>query len=341
MLSRSGRSRRIVRILGVLLSVLTAVVLTVPALAEEFVLPGGLTLRLAGHEIDERVVSVDVGGIPPGAASLSVRVNGIEATRAVVPDSASTLRVRLTVAGTRNVSAVAFDSAGAILASTEVDLVVNTTGFMPTYPRVTVYENGFVLPSQRIGLTTADASGVLVRIGGRRCTVVASADGKTYRIVLPGSLPSGRLLLEVRSRNAWNLRVLRLHLWSLKWAPTTSRAILVDKSDFTLYYAQNRKMKRVYPVATGMPGTPTHTGQFWLGAPGPAGGAWGVLRMALSKSRGTGRLPAWGGYYIHGTSQPDSIGTQASHGCVRMYNRDVVALSRLTRHHLVRVTIRR
>ncbi len=31
-------------------------------------------------------------------------------------------------------------------------------------------------------------------------------------------------------------------------------------------------------------------------------------------------------YAIHGTNRPDSIGTSASYGCIRMHNRDVVDL---------------
>jgi L,D-transpeptidase ErfK/SrfK len=34
----------------------------------------------------------------------------------------------------------------------------------------------------------------------------------------------------------------------------------------------------------------------------------------------------WGGYGIHGTDQPESIGNAASHGCVRMLNEDVIEL---------------
>lgn len=33
-----------------------------------------------------------------------------------------------------------------------------------------------------------------------------------------------------------------------------------------------------------------------------------------------------GEYAIHGTNRPDSIGTEASFGCIRMYNRDIVDL---------------
>jgi murein L,D-transpeptidase YcbB/YkuD len=38
-------------------------------------------------------------------------------------------------------------------------------------------------------------------------------------------------------------------------------------------------------------------------------------------------------YYIHGTSDTASIGQPASHGCVRMRNRDVIELARLLHQH--------
>jgi len=34
-------------------------------------------------------------------------------------------------------------------------------------------------------------------------------------------------------------------------------------------------------------------------------------------------------YGIHGTNDPSSIGKFVSHGCIRMYNSDVVGLSNL------------
>ena len=41
---------------------------------------------------------------------------------------------------------------------------------------------------------------------------------------------------------------------------------------------------------------------------------------------GTHRLILGDGYLIHGTPEEDSIGEEASHGCVRMFNRDVEEL---------------
>lgn len=49
----------------------------------------------------------------------------------------------------------------------------------------------------------------------------------------------------------------------------------------------------------------------------------------IPKILGTHRLILGDGYLIHGTPEEDSIGEEASHGCVRMFNRDVRVLYEL------------
>jgi lipoprotein-anchoring transpeptidase ErfK/SrfK len=49
----------------------------------------------------------------------------------------------------------------------------------------------------------------------------------------------------------------------------------------------------------------------------------GYSRVLNEYAGGNGRVA------IHGTSQPQVIGTRASHGCVRLYNRDVRKLARM------------
>lgn len=75
----------------------------------------------------------------------------------------------------------------------------------------------------------------------------------------------------------------------------------------------------VFPVAVGRPSTPTPPGQWTIvqKALNP-GGPFGVRWMRLS-------IP-WGGYGIHGTNNPASIGKAVSHGCIRLYNSDVIGL---------------
>ncbi|NIP80850.1 MAG: L,D-transpeptidase family protein, partial [Gemmatimonadetes bacterium] len=49
----------------------------------------------------------------------------------------------------------------------------------------------------------------------------------------------------------------------------------------------------------------------------------GSPQRQIPKILGTHRLILGDGYLIHGTPEEDSIGEWASHGCIRMFNRDV------------------
>lgn len=77
---------------------------------------------------------------------------------------------------------------------------------------------------------------------------------------------------------------------------------------------------QTYPIAVGKPATPTPKGSFIIinKAPNP-GGVFGAMWLGLSIK----------GYGIHGTNNPRSIGRAVSNGCIRMHNKDIMALSRL------------
>jgi lipoprotein-anchoring transpeptidase ErfK/SrfK len=115
--------------------------------------------------------------------------------------------------------------------------------------------------------------------------------------------------------------------------------VLVDKSDYMLYVIRSGAVVASYPIAIGMRGTPTPTGTFYLARPSRSPNrVWGPFRMRLYRKawvRVAYRVRIRGhllrryhrvlklkstSYYIHGTNDPDSIGTPASHGCVRMWN---------------------
>lgn len=115
--------------------------------------------------------------------------------------------------------------------------------------------------------------------------------------------------------------------------------IVVKTGERRLYYVVGDGRAVRYPIAVGMPG------KEWAGAtriarkavdpiwqppeevrrdkpslpqlipPGPAN-PLGPRAMML----------AGGEYAIHGTNRRSSIGTQASYGCIRMFNEDVVEL---------------
>ncbi len=89
--------------------------------------------------------------------------------------------------------------------------------------------------------------------------------------------------------------------------------VSVPEKTLTLYEG-TRVVKR-YTVATGAGGTPTPIGTYIVNNrfSGDLGG-FGTRFLGLN-------VP-WGQFGIHGTNKPASIGTNASHGCIRMFVRD-------------------
>ena len=114
-------------------------------------------------------------------------------------------------------------------------------------------------------------------------------------------------------------------------------SIRIDLSDCSLYFYRDGELAKTYPVAVGMAAYPSPTGSFriiskvvdpawtpphspWAAGMSPAppgpGNPLGTRWMGLD-SPGVG---------IHGTYASSSIGTHASHGCIRMYLHDAEQL---------------
>jgi lipoprotein-anchoring transpeptidase ErfK/SrfK len=113
------------------------------------------------------------------------------------------------------------------------------------------------------------------------------------------------------------------------------RRVLVSIPDRKLAVIEGDRVVRMFVVAVGAPVSPSPTGEFRIvnrianptyyhpgvvipaGAASPIGTRWiGVNRK---------------GYGIHGTNEPHSIGKAASHGCIRLRNRDMEQLFTLLR----------
>ncbi len=91
-------------------------------------------------------------------------------------------------------------------------------------------------------------------------------------------------------------------------------SITVSLRAKTLTLYRDGRLFKAYPVAIGKPTTPTPIGTFTIkNKQVNPGGPFGTRWLGLSKPH----------YGIHGTNNPASIGTAASNGCVRMFNRDV------------------
>jgi lipoprotein-anchoring transpeptidase ErfK/SrfK len=98
----------------------------------------------------------------------------------------------------------------------------------------------------------------------------------------------------------------------------------------TLYRA-GRAVLRV-PVGVGKPGWNTPRGHFYIRnrLTRYRSATYGPVAFGTSARSPTATgWPAGGFVGIHGTDQPDLIPGRISHGCIRMRNRDILALARL------------
>ena len=95
--------------------------------------------------------------------------------------------------------------------------------------------------------------------------------------------------------------------------------IYVDVEQKSLTVWQGGAQVRQYTVATGAWNTPTPLGVFTINSrfSGRMSG-FGTCFLGLN-------VP-WGSYGIHGTNKPESIGSNASHGCIRLRVKDAEEL---------------
>lgn len=115
----------------------------------------------------------------------------------------------------------------------------------------------------------------------------------------------------------------------------SSRIAVVSLVDRKLAVTENGKVIAIFQVAVGAAASPSPTGEFRIvnrvsnptyyhpgtvipsGKDNPVGTRW----IGLSQK----------GYGIHGTNVPRSIGRAASHGCIRLRNRDIERLFTMLR----------
>ena len=114
-----------------------------------------------------------------------------------------------------------------------------------------------------------------------------------------------------------------------------SRTVVVSIPDRKLAVVDGGEVIATFPIAVGASVTPSPTGEFQIvnrvsnptyyhsgsviptGKDNPLGTRW----VGLSQK----------GYGIHGTNAPRSIGHAASHGCIRLRNRDMERLFTMLR----------
>jgi lipoprotein-anchoring transpeptidase ErfK/SrfK len=117
--------------------------------------------------------------------------------------------------------------------------------------------------------------------------------------------------------------------------PRMHRTVLISIPDRKLAVLEGEDVIATFPVAVGAAASPTPAGEFQIvsrvanptyyhpgtviptGKDNPVGTRW----LGISKK----------GYGIHGTNAPKSVGRAASHGCIRLRNRDMELLFTMLR----------
>jgi len=137
-------------------------------------------------------------------------------------------------------------------------------------------------------------------------------------------------------RALWRIAILVLAVTALSSAQVSNRTglaprtVLVSIPDRQLAVIEDGEVLATFPVAVGATKSPSPVGEFQIvtrvanptyyhsgkviptGKDNPLGTRWIGLSMK--------------GYGIHGTNAPRSVGHAASHGCIRLRNRDAERL---------------
>jgi lipoprotein-anchoring transpeptidase ErfK/SrfK len=115
--------------------------------------------------------------------------------------------------------------------------------------------------------------------------------------------------------------------------------LTIDRNNFKLRLFKGLRFRKSYPIAVGMAGLETPAGRYAIQNK-QVNPAWHVPNSAWAGSLAGQVIPGgapnnplrarWlgiaNGVGIHGTSEDWSIGTRASHGCIRMHVADVIDL---------------
>jgi lipoprotein-anchoring transpeptidase ErfK/SrfK len=109
-----------------------------------------------------------------------------------------------------------------------------------------------------------------------------------------------------------------------------ARRIVISIPDRQLAVLEADRTIRIFPIAVGAAQTPSPSGAYRIvqRIPNPTWYTKGsIVPPGKANPLGTRWLGLSAkGYGIHGTNNPSSIGHNASHGCIRMRNRDVEQL---------------
>jgi hypothetical protein len=109
--------------------------------------------------------------------------------------------------------------------------------------------------------------------------------------------------------------------------------LVVDRRALRVTLYERGKVRFRARVGVGAPGTPTPAGSFWIRERFRVRGHPLYGTRALGTSAYSNTLTDWPGggvIGLHGTSEPGLIPGRPSHGCIRLKNRDIERLYKLS-----------
>jgi len=169
--------------------------------------------------------------------------------------------------------------------------------------------------------------------------VTSSHDG----IAVQKRVLAARILRQLRDPSSSHMaviptRILRPHVSSARLAYENQTFITIDRAHFTLRLWKNLHLVHSYRIAVGRQGLETPAGLYEINDR-QVNPSWHVPNSAWAGSLAGRVIPPgpddpikarWLGFYngagIHGTDEISSLGTAASHGCIRMSIPDVEQL---------------
>lgn len=182
--------------------------------------------------------------------------------------------------------------------------------------------------SARVTITPA---GITTKPSRRGLRVKASALRKVIDSALASPTASRRFVARTRK--------LRPEVTEADLIKRNSVVLIADRSTFQLKVFKRLELARTYPIAVGQAGNDTPGGEYII-ANKAVNPAWSVPNSDWAGDLAGKLIPGgvpenpikarWlgivDGVGIHGTSDRGSIGFNASHGCLRMLEEDVIEL---------------
>ena len=306
-----------------LLSTLCALVLAVPAGAQEPTIKPGISaggVDLSNLTVAQAAAKLDAELLPRLQPDLVIGVAG-------KPFTLKTGDAKLKLDSVRTAKRALYAKAGATTVAPKI-----------THARLAV--KAFVQGiAGNVGRSARDAS---IRITLRHIYRQRSRKGRGLAINPTRAMIDTALDDPAAPRRLHQkLTIVPARVNAAQLANAYASVITVDKAHFKLRLFKHLKFSKSYQVAVGQPAYPTPTGRFSITSKqvnptwSVPNSAWAGELQGTTVQGGSAANPLkarWmglaGGVGIHGTGEDYSIGSRASHGCIRMHVWDVKDLFR-------------